>query len=253
MLAREELRELVLRRSQRARQLLDERRAVGERARAPRGKCTPRGSDGAIEFARAALPGNARTPCRAPGLMTSRCCVLCSSLPSISSEKSVRQCHAVCALCHCRAPARGCGGLLTMAVATRSAAGSRLMTAVLTYFGDNTRTNRREFASKTRRCAGGRFRNPPHKRRAMMKIVMVGQGAFGRKHLDGLKNIRGRRSREPRRRQQGVDRGRREAIRHPACDDEPCRGARTAWCGSRNPDVADASACRAGRASHESR
>ena len=24
-----------------------------------------------------------------------------------------------------------------------------------------------------------------------MKIVMVGQGAFGRKHLDGLKNIEG--------------------------------------------------------------
>ncbi len=49
-----------------------------------------------------------------------------------------------------------------------------------------------------------------------MKIVMVGQGAFGRKHLDGLKNIDGRRGREPRRRQQGIDGGRREAVRHPA-------------------------------------
>ena len=49
-----------------------------------------------------------------------------------------------------------------------------------------------------------------------MKIVMVGQGAFGRKHLDGLKNIHGRRGREPRRRQQGVDGSRREAVRHSA-------------------------------------
>ena len=62
-----------------------------------------------------------------------------------------------------------------------------------------------------------------------------------------------RRGREPRRRQQGVDGSRREAVRHPALDDESRRGARAARRRSRNPDVTDASACRAGRAGHESR
>jgi 2-hydroxy-4-carboxymuconate semialdehyde hemiacetal dehydrogenase len=39
--------------------------------------------------------------------------------------------------------------------------------------------------------AGGASLERQSKRRMAMKIVMVGQGAFGRKHLDGLKNIPG--------------------------------------------------------------
>ena len=86
-----------------------------------------------------------------------------------------------------------------------------------------------------------------------MKIVMVGQGAFGRKHLDGLKNIPDVEVVEPRRRQQGVDGSRREAIRHSALDDELRRGARAARRRRGDPDVADASARGAGRRGHARR
>ena len=50
LLARQELGELVLLRAQSLRQLFDERRTLGKRARAPRRKRAPRCGDGAIEL-----------------------------------------------------------------------------------------------------------------------------------------------------------------------------------------------------------
>ena len=66
LLARQELGELVLPLAQPLRELLHERGTLRERARAPGGKRAARGGDGAVELARGAQPGSARTRCRAP-------------------------------------------------------------------------------------------------------------------------------------------------------------------------------------------
>ena len=56
---------------------------------------------------------------------------------------------------------------------------------------DHTRTNRRGGSKARLRFLAVDSESAPHTESNNMKIVMVGQGAFGRKHLDGLKNIEG--------------------------------------------------------------
>ena len=99
LLARQELGELVLPLAQLLRQLLHERGAIRERARAPGGKRARARQRRRGRARRGRAAGQRANTVPSAGLMTSRCCALCSSLPSISSEKSVRNVHALCALC----------------------------------------------------------------------------------------------------------------------------------------------------------